>query len=301
MNTLRQLIRLSRPPLLLIAALMYLLGCGVVHYLGLSIDWTIYWLGQAWLFLVQMIVHALNDYFETPAELRNPSRTLLIGSSGSLEMGKLPRPAALWISVASGLTVSLITVLIIQRLNGADESQLVMLGLVLVGLVYSIPPLRLSLSGYGELLMSFFLMGMVPAYAFTLQDAGLHRLVLMIAFPLMCIFLALLLIVEFPNYATDVKYERINLLVRLGWQRGIFVHNILIFAGFSFLGLALVFGMPERIAFPVFAVLPVGLYQIWMISRVGQGGRPNWNLLTILASATFGFSAYLLTYGFWTH
>ena len=95
MNTLRLFIRLSRPPLLLIAALLYFLGAGVARYLGVSIDWGTYFVGQAWLVLVQFVIHALNEYFEMPVEQRNPGRTLLLGSSGSSRARKIATTGSL--------------------------------------------------------------------------------------------------------------------------------------------------------------------------------------------------------------
>lgn len=301
MNTLRLFIRLSRPPLLLIAALLYFLGTGVAHYFGITIDWGMYLLGQAWLLLVQFVIHALNEYFVLPAEQHNQSKTLLLGSSRVLEIGKLPRPMALWASVASAMAAGLLTVLIIQGSKGSTESLVILLILVIAGLTYSVPPLRLSATGYGELVLSFFLTALVPVFAFTLQEGELHRILAMVTFPLVCFFLSLLLVIEFPEYATDLKYGKPSLLLRLGWQRGMALHNILILVGFLLLVLAVLMGLPLGIALPVVTVVPVGIIQIWLLNRIGQGEKPNWNLLMVVAAATFGLTTYFLSYGFWTH
>lgn len=300
MDTLRLFIRLSRPPLLFIAALLYLLGTGVAHYFGITINWGMYGLGQAWLILVQFVMNALYEYFELPSEQHGQSKTLLIGNSGVLEVGKLPRPMALWASVASAMAAGLLTVLIIQESKG-PESLIILMILVIVGLMYSIPPVRLSATGYGELGLSIFITALVPVFAFTLQEGELHRILAMITFPLVFFFLALLLILEFPEYATDIKYGKMSLLVRLGWQRGIILHNLLILGGFFLLGLAILLGLPWKIGLPAATVIPVGFVQIWLLNRIGQGVKPNWNLMFVIALATFGMTAYFLTYGFWTH
>jgi 1,4-dihydroxy-2-naphthoate octaprenyltransferase len=300
MNTLRLLFRLSRPPLLVIAALMYFIGAGVARYLGNDIDWGLYWTGQAWLILVQFSIHALNEYFESPEELRSTNKTLLIGSTKVLELGKLPRPMALWASVASALAAGLLTVLIIRAANGS-ESLTAQLLLVLVGLVYSVPPLRLSGTGYGEWMLAIFLTALVPIFSYSLQGGVFHRILIMVAFPQLFFFLSLLLIVEFPEYAADLKYSKPTLLLRLGWQRGITAHNLLVIGGFLLLLLAVMMGLPLRIALPVATVIPVGLVQIWFLNRIGQGMKPNWTLMILIAVATFALTAYFLAYGFWTH
>jgi hypothetical protein len=48
-------------------------------------------------------------------------------------------------------------------------------------------------------------------------------------------------------------------------------------------------------------VLPIGLYQIWIMNRIADGARPNWNLLLLVALSTFSLTAYILTFAFWTH
>jgi 1,4-dihydroxy-2-naphthoate octaprenyltransferase len=300
MNTLRLLIRLSRPPLLLIAAMLYFIGAGVARYFGITINWGMYWLGQTWLLLVQFVIHALNEYFELPAEKHSQNKTLLLGSSRVLEIGKLPRPMALWSSVACAMAATLLTILIFQ--GSKDSGSLfVLLVLVVVGLAYSVPPLRLSATGYGELVLSVFITALVPVFAFILQEGELHRILAMITFPLVCFFLSFLLIIEFPEYATDLKYGKKSMLLRLGWQRGIALHNLLILGGFLLLVLAVLMGLPWRIALPVATVVPVGLVQIWLLNRIGQGLKPNWDLLFVIAAATFGMTTYFLAYGFWTH
>jgi hypothetical protein len=64
--------------------------------------------------------------------------------------------------------------------------------------------------------------------------------------------------------------------------------------------MALILGLPLSIGWPVIFVLPVGLFQIWMINRIADGAKPNWNLLILIALSTFGLTTYLLTYTFWT-
>jgi 1,4-dihydroxy-2-naphthoate octaprenyltransferase len=106
---------------------------------------------------------------------------------------------------------------------------------------------------------------------------------------------------ELPDYASDLSQGKRPILVRIGWQRGMIIHNALILVSFVILGIAFVFGLPIRVGWSVFFVLPIGLFQIWTMNRIGDGAKPNWNLLALLAISTFGLTAYLLTFAFWTH
>jgi hypothetical protein len=50
---------------------------------------------------------------------------------------------------------------------------------------------------------------------------------------------------------------------------------------------------------PVFLALPFAAIQMIWLQRIASGGRPLWQFLTALASATFGLTVYLLTLTFW--
>jgi 1,4-dihydroxy-2-naphthoate octaprenyltransferase len=191
--------------------------------------------------------------------------------------------------------------LIIQNL-GLNPIGLLVLGLILLGeCLFALPPLRLVSSGYGELITSIIVVGLIPAWAFLLQGHDFHRLLIMVAFPLTTLHLSMLLALEFPDYAIDIKQEKRPIIVRIGWQKGMLLHNMLILGSFAILGGAFIFGLPVRIGWPVIFVFPIGILQIWMMNRIADGAKPNWNLLVLIALTTFSLTTYLLTFAFWTH
>jgi 1,4-dihydroxy-2-naphthoate octaprenyltransferase len=108
------------------------------------------------------------------------------------------------------------------------------------------------------------------------------------------------LAIALPGYADDVKYNRQTLLVRLGWQRGMTLHNIVILLAYVVLGLAAAFGLPWPLAWPGLLTLPVGIFQIWQILQIGNGARPNWRLTRITAMSTLALTSYMLAYALWT-
>ena len=299
MNSFRLFLKLSRPLPILGVILTFGLGAGIARYLGASIDWGVYWLAQAWLTLLQLSMHYLGDYFAHPADTANTRRTPFAERSDALGPGKLPRNLALWAGVSCLSVAASLTVLLLQTTDQSPAVVLIM-GLIFLGVLsYSVPPLRLASSGYGELLMSILVTNLAPALAFLLQASEWHRLLPMSGFPLLLLHLAMMVAFEFPDYAVDAKYEKHTLLVRMGWQRGMQLHNLLVLGGFALLGIAWALGMPYQIILPGLCVLPVGAYQIWMMNRIEAGGRPNWLLFTSVAAVIFGLTAYLLAYGFW--
>ncbi|MCC7130541.1 MAG: hypothetical protein B6D39_06130 [Anaerolineae bacterium UTCFX2] len=301
MKTLALLIRMSRPLFLVGVVLLYALGIGIARYLGKPIDWNLYLLGQIWVTLLQMSAQYLNEYYNAPADQANQNRTVLTGGSGAVGPGKLPRRTALLAALTVLAGLASMTVILISSTNLAPAAYLIM-GLAFLGaFFYSSPPVRLEASGYGELTTTIMITFMVPAFAFILQTGEMHRLLAMTSFPLAAIMLAMLLAFELPDFVNDEKFGKRTLLIRLGWQTGMGLHNLLVLTGFLLLVVARLFGYPQFAMIAGLLPLPVGVFQIWQMRNIANGGKPNWNALTLGALALFALMSYMLTFSFWTN
>lgn len=300
MESLRLFIRLVRPLFLLGGFLLYALGVGIARYLGTTINWEIYLLGQGWVTVLQLSTHFLNEYYNSPADQENSNRTPFSGGSGALGPGRLPRRTALIAALTCLAILASLTVLLINQ-KLAPAVYLIMVLAFLGAFFYSVPPLRLEASGYGELITSILVAYLVPAFAFILQTGELHRLLSMSTFPLVALHMAMLIAFELPDYGNDVMYDKRTILVRLGWQKGMTLHNILILTGFLLLGIAAVFGLPRFIYIPAFFTLPLGLLQVWQVRQIANGAKPNWTALTLGGLVLFAAMAYLIAFAFWTH
>ena len=294
-------IRLTRPLFLLGAVLLYALGAGIAHYLGTIFNWGLFWMGLVWVLLLQLSAHYLNEYYDAPYDQENTNRTPFSGGSGALGPGQLPRRTALIAALTTLTVLASLTVLTLDQWQVPVLSILIMVLAFLGAFFYSVPPVALERSGYGELTTSFLVAFLLPGYAFSLQTGDFHRLVAMAGFPLVTLHLAMMVSFEFPDYFNDLKHGKQTLLVRLGWQNGILLHNILVLTAFLLLGLALSFKMPVFAALPAFLSLPLALFQIWQFRRISAGLKPNWTALTLNGLALFAAMAYLFAYSFWTH
>lgn len=279
---------------------MFALGGGIVHYLGIELDWQLYLIGQAWVTTLQLAAQYLNEYFDSTQDSENNNRTPLTGGSGVLGPGGLPRRTALMAAYGCLAVTASLTVLLIS-LGSASAGMITIMVLGTLGaLLYSVPPVRLSSSGYGELTTSILVASLVPAFAFLLQTGEFHRLLAMSTFPLMMLHMAMMLAFELPDYAADLRTGKRTLLVRMGWLRGMTVHNILILGAYLTLGIAVLFGLDIFIALPALLTLPLGLLQIWQMRRIADGARPNWSTLTLTGMVLFAVVGYLLAFTFWT-
>jgi len=294
-------IQLTRPLFLIGPMIGYALGVGIARYLGNDVNWTTYLMGQAWVTLIQLSTQYLNEYFNAPTDQANPNRTLFSGGSGALGPGKLPRRTAQLAALVCLAFLASLTVVIISRLQPPVEIYLIM-GLAFVGsFFYSTPPLRLEASGYGELVTSVLVAFLVPMFSYMLQVGAMHRLVAMAAFPTFAAHMVMLLALELPDYAVDEKYEKRTLMVRLGWQTGMTLHNGLILVSFLLFLLAFVFGFPWFATLAGLLSLPVGLFQFWQMRSIANGGRVNWAALTTGGVAFFTLMVYLQALAFWTN
>jgi 1,4-dihydroxy-2-naphthoate octaprenyltransferase len=241
----------------------------------------------------------LYAYYETIVRANDPGRSPSAGGNGKASPDK--QPVTILVAAAVGLTaVASLTALMLRELSLPPAALLVMALAFLGAVFYSTPPLRLAFSGYGELVLAILYANLLPAYAFLLQTGEFHRLLAMSTFPLTALGLALALVYELADYVSDLKRNRRTLMVRVGWQRGMALHNGMILGAFLLVGLAITFGLPLFIGLSALLPLPLGLLQIWQMRRISEGARPNWRALKLTAVMLFATTAYFLTFSYWT-
>lgn len=286
-----EIYRIAHVEILLAAVLLYALGGGIAFYLGSSIRWGIYWAGQLAVWMLLLSSYFLREFFAQPA--------LPPGLRDSEPVPALSRNNLLVISATALTAGAALTVLLLA--DGAlNLTVLVFLGLAFIlSMAYAMPPLRLAYSGYGELVVAILMANLVPAIGFLLQSGELHRFLALMTFPLTFLYLAAYLALHLQRYAEDVRRDRRTMLTRLGWQRGMNLHNLLLLLGFLLLGSAALLGLPWRLTWPGLLGLVVGAFEIFQMVSISNGGKPRWGLLRITAAATFALTVYFLTFALW--
>lgn len=292
-------LKMSRFHFLAGGILLYALGVGIAKYLGYPLDWLAVVLGQLWVSTLQLATHFLNEYYNGPFDQFNPNRTPFSGGSGAIGPGKLSRQVALYSAMFLMALLASLTVVLLVMLDLSSETLLIMFLAFLGAVFYSVPPVRLEASGYGELTTSVLIGFLLPAFGFVMQTGSLHRLVAMSAFPLVTLHIAMLIAFEMPDYATDLKYDKRTLLVRMGWENAMLLHNLMILVSFLLVLVAASFGFPWQIAIAALIPMPLGLLQIWQMRQIGLGKKPIWMTLTLNGLVLFAAVAYMQAYSFW--
>jgi 1,4-dihydroxy-2-naphthoate octaprenyltransferase len=299
--TLHQLwlfIRLSRPIFLLGGVLLYGLGGAIARYLGHPVDLVTYILGQASVTFIQMMAQYLNEYFDAERDLSNENRTVFSGGSGVLGSEGLPRKTALYAAAFSLALVATLVFLLILNIEVPFLAWMILILIFLGAFFYNMPPLSLMTSGFGEITTSFVVAGLLPAFAFTLQTGELHRFLVMSCTPLIALHFAMMIVFELPDYASDTKYEKRNLLIRASWVVGMRLHDYAIFFSVVSFVVAFFFGLPGRVAGGVLIAVPLAIAQLWQMDRIRQGYPVKWPILIYGAVALFVFTAYFELIGF---
>ena len=291
-------LHLSRPHFLLGGFLLFGLGAAIATYLGKSIDWSLYILGQLLVTSIQMMAQAMYAFFNSPREQEITFQSLFGGDRKALEPQHLPYIAA-FISTTVTLTISatLAAVLLVVKNVSLVTWAFVLMGF-LAAFFYSTPPVRLITSGFGEIIATIVVASFVPIFSFTLQTGELHRLLLLSTIPLAALLFAAFIALEFPDYASDLKRDRQTLMVRLGWETAMKLHDLaILFAIISFLA-AYVIGLPDRVALGALISFPLAIAQIWQMNRIKAGAPARWRTFTLSALALFAMTAYLELMGY---
>jgi 1,4-dihydroxy-2-naphthoate octaprenyltransferase len=287
---LKNLLRLTHPLHLLLAALTYFLGASIANYLGKAFRADSFWLGLITVLLAQATMSLLAEVFRPITE------TIIVGQSRKDRLAL--RNHALYISIAA-LTANAVIAFILYNNHRLTVPGFffLLLSLILI-LVYSIPPFRFINRGFGEFVLAAHIAYVIPSIAYTLQSNETHRF-LLVSVPLTFLALAYFLVMNFPAFAADSKYNRSTLLTRLGWERAIPLHHLFVLLAYLLFLATPIFGLSLSLLWPAFLTLPFALFQILQLRNISLGAPTNWPLLTVTALSVFGLTAYFLSLTFW--
>ena len=286
----RNLVRLSRPIHILLAALTYFFGANIANYLGKPFRTDSFWLGLIAVLLAQISMNLLAEVFRPVNEPIIEDETL----KGRLTL----RNNALYVSIAA-LTANVVIAFLLYNNHRLTLSAFLflLLSLVII-LTYSVPPLRLINRGFGEFLLAAHLTYVIPSIAYILQAGETHRL-LLLTIPLVFLAFAYFIVMDFPSFASDRKYDRVTFLTRLGWEHVVPLHHLFVLLAYLFFLASPVFGISLSLLWPAFLTFPFALFQIFQLRNIALGAPTNWILLTVTALSVFGLTVYFLSLTFW--
>lgn len=288
---LRKLISKIHPLYVFYGLLSYGMGLGLAKYMGVTLIIFPQFVGGLIIMLLMLVSDFLTEYFR-------PVTNKEIAEGGLKDYEKFR-------SLLLNITISLLGIaiffiyMLFQDGYLSYQAGFFFLIFLLLTLMNAIPPFRLIDRGIFELSMAIQVGSLAPSIGFLLQYISFHRIIASFTFPLVLLGLACFLANNFPAYSQDVKNERRSLLVVLSWQRAIPLHHVMLVIAYLLFLFSMLWGIPPKLVWPVFLTLPIAIFQSFLLRNLGEGSKPNWQLLTIVSSSTLGFTIYLLTLTFW--
>ncbi len=278
------LIRKVRPVWLLVGGLTYALGVGVIVFRGEAVNWDTFWSGLFFGVMVQTSMYALQGFFDV----------LLAADRNEADRESMLQRNGLLIIAVTALVVSATQAVWLEASHVLNLSTALLMGTAFVFVfIYAVPPFRLTHSGYGEIIDGMYIVILLPALGYLLQAQDIFNGLGLLTFPLLALFLAMRLALSLQSYYADITQGNANLLTSLGWQRGMYMHNLLILLAFLLIGAGSLVEFPWMLTWPRLLVLPVGIFEIWQMWQISTGAPTRWKLLNLTSIALFGISLYL--------
>lgn len=300
-STFSIIFRYARPVMLVAGVLFYFLGVGISKYLGHPILWNRFALGLASVLLLQLMSYFFKAYFDL-IDASSPLRRMQRDSEDEDQRAtrQIPSQSVLMFGITAMTGGAVITVLLFT-IGAINPEVFLFMGITfLLSYFYAVPPLRLVYTGYGELIEAIVIANLFPTLAFLLQAGELHRFLGMLTFPLLSIFLAARLALSLEKYSRNLKYGQKTMMVVLGWQRGMTMHNWLVPISYLLIGLAYMLGLPWPLTWPALLTVPLGIFEIYQMNQINAGAKPGWRMLNFTAVALLGLTAYLMSLALWT-
>ena len=291
-------LRIARPLYLLGGVLFYALGVGIARYLGNPVNWGLVILGQIWVTIFQLGFHFLITYFHHPQIIGAPNR-IQINDDREGKAQYIRVDLILSAAFTAFAVAAILGLLFLWWIKVSGVVFMIMGLMIIFVITLVVPPFQIIKTGYGDLLQAILVANLIPGIAFSLQYGELHRLVAMSTFPLTLLYLSTQLAQQFQSYGNNILKNKTTLLTIMGWERGMMLHNLLILIAYFLFGVAMLFGLSPRVTLPVFFVLPLGIFQIWYMTRIAAGAKPNWRLLNSTAIFVLGLTTYLLAFSYW--
>jgi 1,4-dihydroxy-2-naphthoate polyprenyltransferase len=278
------LVKMGRPFILVAGLIAYVLGLSMAYYQLHALEPIKAVMGLLIMVSAIFMAHYANEYADVDTDSLT-RRTWFSGGSGVLPSEIIPRSWALYAAILFALLSLILTVLSlltgILPIPGVFIVAMGMLG----GWFYSMPPLRLERTVWGELdnaLLGGFLM---PLIAYVPQTGYIDLKALLILIPIFLAVMVNLLAVHWADRNADAAVGKNTLVVRLG-NRTRAVHAIL--TAFIYLSSA---GLIGVVAWPVFLAIFLTLpLAIWAVSKFEQGPLPSsFLMVAVMIFSSVGF------------
>ncbi|MCP4230009.1 MAG: prenyltransferase [bacterium] len=211
-------IELGRAPFLSVIIFPFLLGTYFGAVVGGTFDLITFILSFIAVLLIPATANLLGEYYDFHGDTYGQDKGKNKFSGGSLivQRGILGRKAPLIAGIVTATVAALLGLYIIFFRGGGWPALAMGAFGLLSGFFYSTKPIRLANLGIGEILIGICYGWLPIAVGCWLQAHALPAGVYWFAIPVALAIFNVILINEFPDVEADTKFDKRNLVVRLG-------------------------------------------------------------------------------------
>lgn len=267
-------IRLQFYPMTFIA---YATGALGADMLGYAFDRRIFWIGYLWLFLLEVATVLSNDYFDFKTDERNKNFSPFNGGSRVLVEKEL-QPKQIKGGIFLVLALSFMVGGILMMLTSAAFTSITALMLIMfvIALGYTVPPLKLSYRGLGELDVGLTHSLGVILCGFVFQGGLIgDPFPWLLSIPLFLGILPSIILSGVPDFEADRSASKHSMAVLLGRKNAtrlaVFFTAAAMLTGSAWHWLDV---LPHMFTGAIYVVIPHGLYLVILLNRYIQDPAP---------------------------
>ncbi len=183
-------------------------------------DWTLYWLGYACLFFGEAATVFTNEWFDFDSDRRNRDYSPFNGGSRVLVNGELSYSELRIGIVTSLLAAAVCAGFILERMDNQLAISGALLVMLVLGLGYTAPPLKLAWRGLGEINVGVTHSIGVVMIGYLLQGGQWSdAFPWLVSLPLFLAVLPAIILSGLPDLEADREAGKLTLAVRLGRGR----------------------------------------------------------------------------------
>lgn len=212
-------VRTMRPQFYLMALIGYTMGVLVAW--GITQDFNLmrYILGYMFLFFVQLSTVFTNDYYDYDSDRINRNSSVFTGGSRTLVEGKITfseLKTGIILSLFAILILSIVLLLSVGKEIAIQSGVFMCIGLIL-GLGYTVPPLKLCHRGLGEFDVGIFFSFYIIHFGYILQGGTWSaQLLWWLSIPLFFSTFAAITLSGIPDRRADRAASKQTIAVLLG-------------------------------------------------------------------------------------
>jgi 1,4-dihydroxy-2-naphthoate polyprenyltransferase len=292
---------LGRIKFLSYSPILYGLGATAATFRGEEFNFFYFALGQLTVWVVHMMTHFYNEYYDLDSDRINKHPSPWTGGSRILPRGILSPKDSLNLAV-----ITTVISFVLSFLMPSPSAIAICWLAILLSWGYSAPPLAFCRRGLGEFITTVVLNILTPVLGFMLQDGfvypGRTRVLLFILFPLALIEYVRMMVMNMPDRDCDAAVGKDTLIVKIGMDKAIQIHTLGMMI--AYLSLPFIYfysDIPIPVVLFLAATAPLGFLTTWWVHKRWQNHSeffivPFWASTHNALAALSAFTGFLVVH-----